>query len=190
MRSIYLFIVIMFFCHISMAQDGLVGHWTAQTLASRGADAVMVGRHSERLAAFTQYPGGVAINARETDWLESIKELGIDRMTVAVDTVGSIEILEQLAEVMPRFGHLVSAGFYGPDDRLALQPPRYGEHTIHLVSGWTRERMDDTIELLASGGLRASHLLTHRFPVDQAARAWELIESKSEHVLGVVLDWE
>ncbi len=169
--------------------DGLVGQWTAQTLAHRGARVAMVGHHPERLAAFDQFPGGISINGREVDWLEEIRKMGIDRMTVAVDTIGSIEVMEQLAATMPRFGHLVSAGFYGPDDRFALQPPRYGEHTIHLVSGWTRDRMNDTIQLLASGGLKASHLLTHRFPADQAASAWELIESKSENVLGVVLDW-
>ena len=169
--------------------DGLVGQWTAQTLAHRGANVVMVGHRAERLAAFKQFPGGVSINGREVDWLQKIKDLGIEKMTVAVDTIGSIEVLEGLAATMPRFGHLVSAGFYGLDDRFALQPPRYGEHTIHLVSGWTRERMDKTIELLAAGGLKASHLLTHRFPVEQAAGAWELIESKSGNVLGVVLDW-
>jgi len=31
--------------------------------------------------------------------------------------------------------------------------------------------------------------LTHRFPVERAAEAWALIESKREAVLGVVLDW-
>jgi 3-hydroxyethyl bacteriochlorophyllide a dehydrogenase len=170
--------------------DGLVGQWTAQTLAYRGARVVMVGRHADRLAAFEQFPGGVSVNGREIDWLDAIKEIGVERMTVAVDTVGSIQVMEQLSAIMPRFGHLVSAGFYGPSDRLALQPPRYGEHTIHLVSGWTKERMDATIECLAEGALKASHLLTHRFPVDQAPEAWDLIESKPEPVLGVILDWE
>jgi 2-desacetyl-2-hydroxyethyl bacteriochlorophyllide A dehydrogenase len=169
--------------------DGLVGHWTAQTLASRGAKVVMVGRHDERLAALEEFPGGVTINSRNVDWIEALQEIGIDGIKVAVDTVGSIEVLEEMASLMPRFGHLVSAGFYGRDDRLALQPPRYGEHTIHLVSGWTRPRMDATIESLKSGVLRASHLLTHQFPVHEADKAWELIESKKEHVLGVVLDW-
>jgi hypothetical protein len=31
--------------------------------------------------------------------------------------------------------------------------------------------------------------LTHRFPVEDAAKAWRLIETKSAPVLGVVLDW-
>jgi len=32
--------------------DGMVGHWAAQTLRSRGARVALVGRHTERLARF------------------------------------------------------------------------------------------------------------------------------------------
>jgi len=169
--------------------DGLVGHWTAQTLAWRGADVMMVGRHDDRLAKLQIFPGGHTVNARKRDWISAIRTTFGDRVVIGVDTVGSIEIMNQLGNLLSRFGHLVSAGFYGPDDRLPLQPPRYGEHTIHLVSGWTRERMDATIDAIVAGGLKAKHLLTHRFPVEKASDAWNLIESKTEPVLGVLLDW-
>ncbi len=32
-------------------------------------------------------------------------------------------------------------------------------------------------------------LITHHFPVAQAAAAWQLIGAKDEAVLGVILDW-
>lgn len=169
--------------------DGLVGHWTAQTLAWRGADVLMVGRHDDRLAKLTAFPGGHTVNERREDWAAVAKSTFSGGIVIGVDTVGSIEIMSRLGSLLGRFGHIVSAGFYGPDDKLPLQPPRYGEHTIHLVSGWTRERMDRTLEAIVDGGLKARHLLTHRFPVERAADAWELIESKAEPVLGVVLDW-
>jgi threonine dehydrogenase-like Zn-dependent dehydrogenase len=94
-----------------------------------------------------------------------------------------------LESLMKRFGHLVSAGFYGTDDCLALQPPRYKELSIDLVSGATPERLAQTMKLVSEGVLETLPLITHRFPVEKAADAWELIESKSEPVLGVVLDW-
>jgi 2-desacetyl-2-hydroxyethyl bacteriochlorophyllide A dehydrogenase len=169
--------------------DGLVGHWTAQTLAWRGADVMLVGRHDDRLAKLAEFPGGRTVNARKEDWMEAVRSAFGSGTLIGVDTVGSIEIMNQLGSLLGRFGHIVSAGFYGPDDRLPLQPPRYGEHTIHLVSGWTRDRMNATIEAIVDGGLKARHLLTHRFPVDAAADAWQLIENKSEPVLGVVLEW-
>lgn len=169
--------------------DGMVGHWTAQTLAWRGADVMMVGRHDDRLAKLNIFPGGRTVNALKEDWEEAARSAFGRDILIGVDTVGSIDVMNRLGSVLSRFGHIVSSGFYGPDDQLPLQPPRYGEHTIHLVSGWTRERMDATMDLVRQGGLKARHLQTHAFPVERAADAWDLIESKSEPVLGVVLDW-
>jgi len=113
-----------------------------------------------------------------------------DGATVAVDTVGSAGVMESFFEVLHRFGHAVSAGFYGTEDRVALQPLRYGELSIELVSGLRPFRMEETIRLIAGGYLETLPLITHHFPARRAADAWELIESKSEPVLGVILDWE
>jgi 2-desacetyl-2-hydroxyethyl bacteriochlorophyllide A dehydrogenase len=169
--------------------DGLVGQWTAQTLSSRGAEVVLVGRHDDRLAHFADWPRAHTINAKEEDWVGAVRERFPEGVHVGVDTVGSLDVMEELQAVARRFGHLVSAGFYGPDDRLALQPPRYKELSIHLVSGWTRERLEATLQVVADGRLKTLPLITHHFPVERTADAWDLIESKSEPVLGVILDW-
>ena len=121
--------------------------------------------------------------------MDALRERFPEGAKVGVDTVGSLQVMGQLEDLMKRFGRLVSAGFYGPDDRLPLQPPRYKELSIDLVSGATRERLEQTMALVAEGKLDTLSLITHRFPVEQAAEAWNLIESKSEPVLGVVLEW-
>ena len=144
--------------------DGLVGHWSAQTLAWRGAEVALIGRHPDRLQYFTQKPFRHGINASTTDWPQAIRSLFPNGVQVAVDTIGSVETLEAAQPLMKRFGHLVSAGFYGTQDRLALQPPRYGELTIDLVSGWTHARMDETLRLIAGGYLETLPLITHHFP--------------------------
>lgn len=169
--------------------DGMVGQWAAQTLAWRGAEVFLVGRHDNRLALFDNAPNRHIINEKEADWPAIIREQFPDGLQVAVDTVGSVEAMTQFMPLMKRMGHLVSAGFYGTEDMFPLQPPRYGELSIHLVSGWTRERMDKTLALIAAGHLQTLPLITHHFPASQAADAWQLIESKSEPVLGVILDW-
>ena len=169
--------------------DGLVGHWTAQTLSRRGAQVALVGRHTDRLRRFAGWPGAHLVDARQDDWLEALRTWAPDGIHVGVDTVGALDVIDGLRSVTQRFGHVVSAGFYGTDDRLALQPPRYKELSIHLVSGWTRPRLEATRVAVAQGELDTLSLLTHRFPVDQAGEAWSLIETKREPVLGVVLDW-
>lgn len=167
--------------------DGLVGQWTAQMLASRGAKVVLVGRHADRLAYFKQ---GETLLEEGGKWVDAAAQMFPEGAQVAVDTVGSIELMNTLQGLLRRYAHLVSAGFYGPDDRLELQPPRYKELCIDLVSGATPERLEETMKLVADGTLDTLSLITHRFPVQKAAEAWKLIETKSEPVMGVILDWE
>ena len=169
--------------------DGLVGHWTAQTLAWRGAEVVLVGRHRDRLAKFNPGPMRHTVNANDGDWVKTVREILPLGAQITVDTVGSTQIVEQLFNLSKREGHLVSAGFYGSEDLVALQPLRYRELSIELVSGWIKRRMDETIRMIAAGHLKTLPLITHRFPVAQAVDAWQLIESKREPVLGVILDW-
>ena len=66
--------------------------------------------------------------------------------------------------------------------------PGYLYPSGELRFGRQRE-CEYVLALMADGGLEPKRLITHRFPVDQAADAWALIESKREPVLGVLLDW-
>jgi 3-hydroxyethyl bacteriochlorophyllide a dehydrogenase len=169
--------------------DGMVGHWAAQTLAWRGAEIVLVGRHPDRLAKFPAGPLRYTVDAKEQDWLEFVIRKLSNGVQVAVDTVGSIASIEQLLPHLRRNSHIVSAGFYGTQDILGLQALRAAEVSLDLVSGWTKPRMDQTLALITAGYLETLPLITHRFPADQAAAAWQLIASKEQAVLGVILDW-
>ncbi|MFN8494319.1 MAG: zinc-binding dehydrogenase [Caldilineaceae bacterium] len=170
--------------------DGMVGQWAAQTLAWRGAHVVLVGRHEDRLQKFGQGPFRQVVNAQQSDWLAAVQRLLPSGVQIAVDTVGSIQVIEQLMTVMRRYGHIVSAGFYGVNDQVALQPLRNRELSLDLVSGWSKPRMDATLNLIAAGHLQTLPLITHHFPVAQAAQAWQLISAKAEAGLGVILDWQ
>lgn len=166
--------------------DGLVGQWAGQMLAHRGAEVILVGRHADRLAFFKH---GETLLESNGGWEDVIAERFPKGLQVAVDTVGSIAVMDALQKRMRRYGHLVSAGFYGEADAFHLQPPRYREISIDLVSGATPERLEMTRDLIASGALETLPLITHHFPVGEAAAAWDLIDSKRETVLGVILDW-
>ena len=169
--------------------DGMVGQWAAQTLAWRGADVLLVGRHGDRLQRFGAGPHRRTVNTSEQDWLTVVQESYPNGVQIAVDTVGSTAVITQLMGVMRREGHIVSAGFYGTADQVALQPLRNRELSLDMVSGWTKARMDATLDLIASGDLQTLDLITHHFPVQQAAEAWRLIQQKDEGALGVILEW-
>jgi 2-desacetyl-2-hydroxyethyl bacteriochlorophyllide A dehydrogenase len=171
--------------------DGLVGQWAGQTLAQRGARVVMIGRHEDRLARFR--PHGATVPGGTDFGFAAVQALGGGPVHVVVETVGQVAALQTWRPAMARGGHMVIAGFYRPSGEVNLQTSlqafRNHELSFHLVSGATPERLEATMAWIAAGKLDALGLITHRFPVERAAEAWALIESKREPVLGVVLDW-
>jgi len=169
--------------------DGMVGLWAAQALVQRGAHVVLVGRHDDRLARFNPPVRHLKIKTRSKTGAMQVGEALEGPIEVLVDTVGSTEILETYLPMMRRGGTIVSAGFYGTEDRIPLQHFRNQEISFDLVSGMTRERLEATLDWLASGKMETLSLITHRFPVEKAAEAWDLIRSRKENVLGVILEW-
>lgn len=169
--------------------DGMVGLWAAQTLLQRGAYVVLVGRHDDRLARFKTAERHLKIKAQTPTGARQVREVLEGPVEVMVDTVGSMDILRAYLPMMRRGGTIVSAGFYGTEDRIPLQYFRNQEIGFDLVSGMTRERLEETLAFLAAGKMDTLSLITHRFPVEKAAEAWELIRSRKDNVLGVVLDW-
>lgn len=170
--------------------DGMVGHWTAQTIQQRGGRVLLAGRHDDRLAKFTLRPGDAVVNTRTDDLAEAVRPFAPERLQSICDTVGTVETLEALIPQMRRDSHISSAGFHGPNGRIDIQQLRDREITLHAPAGWTRPRMDATLALVRQGALTTKHLITHHFPAAQAAEAFDLILSRASGVLGVILDWE
>ena len=170
--------------------DGLVGHWTAQTLRWRGANVILAGKHAERLARFATGPGQFRLNAANSDLVAEARRLAPDGISVLVDTVGTVPTIRALFPLLTHNSHIVSTGFHGTDSLFDIQLLRFKECTLHSPSGWQNDRMAETLALIAAGHLDVESLITHRFPVEQAADAWKLILDRSAPSLGVLLTWD
>jgi 3-hydroxyethyl bacteriochlorophyllide a dehydrogenase len=165
--------------------DGLVGQWAAQTLLHRGAQVIVLGRHDERLSYLP--PSAAGINIRHRPIKEALA--GYDGISIVVDTVGSMDSFTELQPLMKRGSHLVSAGFLGEKGLIDIQKLRNQEITLHTPSGWTRDRMNQTLQAIHEGWLQTIPLITDRYPVDQVEEAWQMITDSHRFCLGVVMDW-
>ncbi|MCS7000626.1 MAG: bi-domain-containing oxidoreductase [Candidatus Kapabacteria bacterium] len=79
---------------------------------------------------------------------------------------------------------------YGP----GRYDPLYEEHGIDYPPAyvrWTEQRnMQAFLDMLARGLISVEHLTTHRFPIDQATAAYQLISApERELVVGVLLEY-
>jgi len=165
--------------------DGMVGQWAAQTLAHRGAEVTVLGRHDERLALLPSPIRSYNLRRGElADWIGDRRDIA-----VVVDTVGAMGTFRKLKPAMKLNSHLVSAGFLGTEGTVDIQELRPQEITLHSPSGWTTPRMDATLEGIREGWLRTTPLITHRFKAEDAEKAWRKIMDKEGFFLGIVLEW-
>lgn len=158
---------------------------------SLGADAVSSG---SPLAAVRDFTGAI----------------GVDAVVITAATASN-EPIEFAAEACRAKGRIVLVGVAGlniprpPFFQKELEftvsfsggpgkaDPLYEEKGIDYPAGfvrWTTQRnMQAVLELIRSGKLPIERLTTHRFPVDRAAEAYDLITARKEPFFGVVLDY-
>ena len=136
---------------------------------------------------------------------------GFDHVLICADTHSNDPV--ELAGVLARdHGTVVAIGAFGMDiprkvyyeKELAFKvsrsygpgryDPQYEEGGLDYPSGyvrWTEGRnIQAFVELMATGKVDVKPLITHRFPIDEAEKAYELITGKlNEPFLGVLLTY-
>ena len=164
-------------------------------LAERlGADAVAAAAAEFRQLCVEQSRGlgvdAVLITA-ETPSSEPVNLAGaIARERAIVSAVGTVGMdIERRAYYEKELDFRISRS-YGPGRYDAAYEQKGRDYPIGYVR-WTENRnMDAFLQLLAENKINIVPLITHRFPVERAQSAYEVITGKSrEPLLGVVIQY-
>jgi predicted dehydrogenase/threonine dehydrogenase-like Zn-dependent dehydrogenase len=160
---------------------------------SLGAEAVLREQAVEAVLAFTGGFGAdqvlICADTASNDPVELAGEICRDRgRVVAVGAVGFN--IPRRTYFYKEIDFIVSRS-YGP----GRYDPVYEEGGVDYPIGfvrWTAGRnLGAVINLAAEGKLDVQPLITHRFPIDQAAEAYQLITGKTEEpFLGVLLTYD
>jgi polar amino acid transport system substrate-binding protein len=192
---------------------GLIGLITVQILKASGCTVVGIDPdENRRRIALTTGCHAVARSSKELQSLvlQRSDGFGADAVLVTAASSGSGPV-ENAARVARDRARVVIVGAVGLD--LPRQPfyekeldlrlsrsygpgrydPEYEEHGHDYPIGyvrWTEKRnMQSFLRLLADGAIDVRPLITHRFPIAEAERAYELITRNEEPYLGVVIDY-
>jgi len=170
--------------------DGLVGLWSAETLQARGAAVLLIGRHDERLRAFEERGDSRVANAHNENVDLVAAQFAPGGAAVVIDTMTTTDALRQSLRFLAHDGHIVAGGYYIQGHNLIdYMPLTAREATLYTPGGWTRTRLERTLEWIAEGRLRVPDKISHRWPIARAVEAFELLVHKSEPFLAMVIDW-
>jgi predicted dehydrogenase/threonine dehydrogenase-like Zn-dependent dehydrogenase len=159
---------------------------------SMGSKAVLRSEAEEAATSFSSGRGCDAIlicaDTHSADPVELAGAIARDRARVVA--VGAVGLHIPRKIYYDKELTLINSRSYGP----GRYDPNYEESGQDYPIGfvrWTEGRnMEAFVDLLASGRMDVRPLITHRFPIDQAPQAYELITGKRhEPFLGVLLTY-
>lgn len=190
---------------------GLIGLVTVQMLRAQGCRVLGIDRDPTRLELARRFGAETVYIGAGEDPLTAAKAFsrgaGVDAVLITAST-RSNEPVSQAAQMCRKRGRIVLVGVTGLElnradfyeKELSFQvscsygPGRYDpayeeggqDYPIGFVR-WTEQRnFEAVLDLMASGALDVEPLISHRFEVDEGAKAMELLTSEQPS-LGIVL---
>ncbi len=159
---------------------GLLAVAVAEAFGAGGLIAADLMPERVKIAEKVEARNGFIVGSDFSENLEKIKELtdgeGVD---VALETSGSLEGFRLAIESLGRGGRLVAVGV--PAGTFPLDVARHLVRNETSIVGIYGRKMYATWEqafmLVRAGKVPLKELLTHRFPLEQAARGFELQRS-------------
>lgn len=170
---------------VSEARVALAREHGAELGLAPGEDA------RRQVLAFTRGRGADAVlitaATSSNSPIELAAELARDRARVVMVGVTGMNIPRK--PYYEKELSLIVSRSYGP----GRYDPQYEERGCDYPAGhvrWTEQRnLEAFLDLVAAGSVRPDVLTTHRFPIDDAEKAFDLILTNREPYLGVLLTY-
>jgi len=192
---------------------GLVGLMTVQLLRAQGCRVLGIDLNPSRVALARQFGAECVDLSKEEDTLKAAESFsrgrGVDAVLITASTKSN-EPVSHAAKMCRKRGRIVLVGVTGLElsradffeKELSFQvscsygPGRYDpeyetkghDYPVGFVR-WTEQRnMEAVLDMMASGALDVEPLISHRFELDDALKAYELLSS-DEAALGILLKY-
>ena len=171
---------------IGPGSGGLVAAQLAKILGA--GKVLLLGTRSERLELGKRLGADITLEVSDKGLSEAVLEAtGGSGPDMVVDMAGSASSLALTFELVTNQGKVVLYGIHGSPiefvdmDRITLKDLTvYG--TLSDRVGW-----QDMIRWVANGSLNLKEIITHRFPLREAQKAYEIIRDRSEGAIKAVL---
>jgi len=175
---------------------GTIGFLVA-AFARNLTDQVVICGRSENKLAYAKKLGFETINLTDESYRQTIKSLvGEDGFDVVFEAVGSNATIERAVDLAGNFGRIVLLG--NPKKDLAMDKNVYWSilrKQKQIMGSWNSSygsKANDwavVADWMKKGSFDFSQLITHRFPIEEYEKAFQLIrkEKDKEFMLKVML---
>lgn len=177
---------------VAIFAQGPIGLCATAGAKLRGASTIIaIDGNNERLRVARQLGADVTLNFREMDVVDEILKLtggrGVDG---AIEALGLQSTFESALRVLKPGGTLSSLGVYSTDLKIPLGAFHAGLGENKIVTSLCpggKERMRRLLNVVASGRIDLTPLVTHQYKLDDIEAAYELFANQRDGVLKVAI---
>lgn len=154
------------------------------------ARIVTVGHQDYRLKLAKEMGADVTINSHNTDPIEKVKELTDGRgADVALECVGSKDTLNMGIEIVRPGGNIGFIGFYAEPVEIPMLDFYLKDLTLSGGVCPSKGYISKLLPLVVNGKIDPTKVITHRLPIDDTPKGYELMDQREEGAIKVVLDF-
>ena len=177
---------------VAIFAQGPIGLCATAGAKLRGASTIIaIDGVNERLTIARKMGADVTLNFREVDVVDVIMKLtggrGVD---AAIEALGLQSTFESALRVLKPGGTLSSLGVYSTDLTIPLGAFHAGLGDNKIVTSLCpggKERMRRLMNVVASGRVDLSPLVTHRYKLDDIVSAYDVFSHQRDGVLKVAI---
>lgn len=177
---------------VAVFAQGPIGLCATAGAKLKGATTIItIDAVAERLAVSRQLGADFTVDFKKVNPVEEIMRITDGRgVDVAIEALGTQATFEAALRVLRPGGTLSSLGVYSTDLKIPLGAfaAGLGDHKIvtTLCPGG-KERMRRLMEVIASGRVDLTSLVTHRYKLDDIEKAYDLFSHQRDGVLKVAI---
>ncbi len=171
--------------------QGPIGLCATAGAKLRGASLIIgVDGDESRLAMSKRMGADVTLDYRDVDVVAEVRRLTDGGADVAIEALGTQQTFESALRSLRPAGTLSSLGVYSGKLQIPYEAfaAGIGDHRIvtSLCPGG-KERMRRLMEIVRSGRVDLTPLLTHTFPLERISEAYDLFGERLDGVLKVAI---
>jgi L-iditol 2-dehydrogenase len=169
---------------------GTIGLMCLQAARAMGAGAVVATDLQDwRLEMATKLGASDTLRADDADLRSAIRRvMGPDGADIILECVGYPPAMRAAVEVSRKGGRIVVVGVHGEPVDLNVGLIQDWELDVYGSLMYTRDDFEAALSLISRDQVQTQPFITHRFPLEQAALAYETLDDPGAHALKVLIE--